>query len=108
MGTSLAASWPGEIRERQSPRLDFPPADRLDTRQGGGRILPGVGSKKSPPPDIRTAETPAEREVSRIIRAMPFLWLAIDDPPRRDSMRGYVERNSIALLSNFRQEKPLG
>ena len=72
-----------------------------------GVSCPAWGSKKSPPPDTRTAETPAEREVSRIIRAMPFLWLAIYDPPGRDSMRGYVERNSIALLSNFIQEKPL-
>jgi hypothetical protein len=72
-----------------------------------GLSCPAWGTKKSPPPDVRTAETPAEREVSRIIRAMPFLWLAVDDPPGRDSIRGYVERNSIALLSNFRQENPL-
>ena len=32
---------------------------------------------------------------------MPFLWLAVDDAPGPDSQRGYVERNSIALLSNF-------
>ena len=32
---------------------------------------------------------------------MPCLWLAVDDAPGADSLRGYVERNSIALLSNF-------
>lgn len=32
---------------------------------------------------------------------MPFLWLSVDDAPGPDSRRGYVERNSIALLSNF-------
>jgi len=32
---------------------------------------------------------------------MPFLWLAVDDAPGPDSLRGYVERNSIALLSNL-------
>ena len=54
--------------------------------------------------DIRLAEKATEREVSRIIRAMPFLWLEVDDAPGPESRRGYLERNSIALLSNL--EKP--
>jgi hypothetical protein len=36
-----------------------------------------------------------------VIRAMPFLWIAINDEPGSQSLRGYVERNAIALLSNF-------
>jgi len=32
---------------------------------------------------------------------MPFLWLEIDDAPSAGSMRGFVERNAIALLSNL-------
>ncbi len=32
---------------------------------------------------------------------MPFLWLAVADAPGPDSLRGYIERNSIALLSNL-------
>ena len=35
---------------------------------------------------------------------MPFLWLAIEDEPGPASLRGYIERNSIALLSNFSKE----
>lgn len=35
------------------------------------------------------------------MRAMPFLWLAVDDAPGPDSLRAYIERNSVALLSNF-------
>jgi hypothetical protein len=31
---------------------------------------------------------------------MPFLWLAVDDEPLPESMRAFLERNSIALLSN--------
>ncbi|SDL31941.1 hypothetical protein SAMN04488026_107811 [Aliiruegeria lutimaris] len=31
---------------------------------------------------------------------MPFLWLEVNDEPGPDSLRGYIERNSIALLSN--------
>ena len=50
---------------------------------------------------LRQTEAPLEREVSRRIGAMPFLWLEIDDPPGPASDRGYVERNAIALLSNF-------
>lgn len=36
-----------------------------------------------------------------VICAMPFLWLSIDDDPGPTSLRGYVERNAIALLSNY-------
>ena len=35
---------------------------------------------------------------------MRFLWLAIDDEAGRDSMRGTIERNAIALLSNYGKE----
>lgn len=42
----------------------------------------------------------AERAVSRAIGEMPCIWLGISDSPGPDSLRGYVERNAIALLSN--------
>jgi hypothetical protein len=32
---------------------------------------------------------------------MPFLWLAVNDEPGPQSMRGRIERNAIALLSNL-------
>ena len=35
---------------------------------------------------------------------MPFLWLATEGEPWPDSLRGYIERNSIALLSNHGRE----
>src|SRR5262249_31922343 len=53
------------------------------------------------PRAVRINEQEAERAVSRIIRAMPFLWLDVDDPPGPDSLRDFIERNSIALLSNL-------
>lgn len=43
-------------------------------------------------------------QVSNYIGNMPFLWLPIDDLPGPDSLRGYIERNAIGLLSNFNQE----
>jgi hypothetical protein len=51
--------------------------------------------------DIRAREGPLEARVSERIGAMPLLWLSIDDPPGPKSLRGLVERNAIALLSNF-------
>jgi len=49
---------------------------------------------------VRERERPLERAVSRQIRSMPLLWVDIGDEPGPSSMRGYVERNAIALLSN--------
>jgi hypothetical protein len=51
--------------------------------------------------DIRKREKYFEIKVSKVIRAMPFLWLTIDDKAGPMCLRGYIERNAIALLSNF-------
>jgi hypothetical protein len=59
----------------------------------------GVGNSASA--EARASELALEREVSKVIGALPFLWLAIDDRPGPTSLRGYIERNAIALLSNF-------
>ena len=59
-----------------------------------------VGSS-APSKDVTELEYPTEKLVSAYIGQMPFLWLGIDDPPGPDSLRGYIERNSIALLSNY-------
>jgi hypothetical protein len=50
---------------------------------------------------MRHAEVELERQVSAFIGRMWLLWLAIDDEAGPSSQRGYVERNAIALLSNF-------
>jgi hypothetical protein len=52
---------------------------------------------------VRAQELEIERMVSSVIGDMPFLCLAIVDEPGAQSDRGYIERNSIALLSNFRR-----
>jgi hypothetical protein len=52
----------------------------------------------------REGEHSLECRVSDIICAMPFLWLGVDDRPSAESERGYIERNAIALLSNY--ERP--
>ncbi len=76
-----------------------------------GTTIPGTsiegstwGQGSTAKGDIRLREEPAEQEVSAIVRNMPFLYLDVDDAPTPDSARGFVERHSIALLSN--QGKP--
>lgn len=61
----------------------------------------GVGSSATA--EIRQGETALEQRVSAVICAMPFLWLAIEDDPGPKSLRGYIERNAIALLSNYQK-----
>lgn len=67
----------------------------------GGLSCPTWGVDSNAPADVRRAESALECQVSTVIRAMPFLWLPVNDPPAPDSLRGVIERNSIALLSNL-------
>lgn len=74
----------------------------LITQRGWG--YPRWGNGNNAARDIREGERALECEVSAVIGAMPFLWLAIDDEAGPASLRGLIERNSIALLSNYRKE----
>jgi hypothetical protein len=68
-----------------------------------GHKFPTWGEGSSAAKDIRAAEVELERAVSRVIGKMPFLWLSVGDERGPDSLRGKIERNSIALLSNFKK-----
>lgn len=48
---------------------------------------------------IAEAEAPVERTVTEYLRGLEVVWLGIDDEPGPESMRGVVERGSIALLA---------
>lgn len=50
---------------------------------------------------VKAAEKPLECAVSTYIGAMPFVFVAVPGSPGPESMRGFIERNSIALLSNY-------
>lgn len=50
---------------------------------------------------MKAMEVPVERLVTQYLGTLPFLWLDVGDEPGPDSKRGFIERNSIALLSNF-------
>jgi hypothetical protein len=71
------------------------------SRQGRDeRKLSTWGNGNTAPRDVREGELALEREVSLVIGAMPFVWLSLGDEASPESRRGYIERNSIALLSN--------
>lgn len=59
----------------------------------------GVGNTASR--ETRLAESDLEAAVSTTIGKFSMTWLAIDDEPGPGSLRGFIERNAIALLSNF-------
>jgi hypothetical protein len=48
-----------------------------------------------------TLERDLEVMVSETIRAMPFVWIPINEEAGGCRQRDYLERNAIALLSNF-------
>jgi len=50
---------------------------------------------------LLAAEQPIEAAVSAYLGTMQFLWLPIDDEAGPDSLRGLIERNVIALATNF-------
>lgn len=52
----------------------------------------------------RLAELDHERRVSEYVRDLPFLWVDVDDEPGPDSDRACVERNAIALVSNYEKD----
>lgn len=57
--------------------------------------------------EVRDQEYSVESRVSEYVRRLSLLWLAVDDAPGRESRRAFVERNSIAILSNFASASPI-
>jgi hypothetical protein len=51
-------------------------------------------------PMARESEAILEKNVSSHIGAMTILWIDVPDEPSKTSMRAFIERNAIALLSN--------
>lgn len=66
--------------------------------------FPKWGQGSSAGAEIRERELAHERRVSEYIRSLPFLWIKVDDEPGPESNRAYLERNLIALVSNY--DKP--
>lgn len=80
----------------------------LTKRDSWPEEITGNWGGSNAPRQIKDAEVPLERAISKHIGSMPFIWIEIDDEPGPDSLRGYIERNSIALLSNYhRKNNPI-
>src|SRR5437773_8838436 len=93
-GASLVAVITGPGRPRPLQFLGY------EGRHGDG--IRGLGKQ---PRSAGYSRSP-EQSVSYHLAHMPFLWLNIDDSPGHKSLRGMLERNAIALLSNY-QRMPL-
>ena len=65
---------------------------------------PEWGDGSSAARELRLEELDMERRVSEYIRQLPFLWVDVDDDPGPESDRAFIERNAIALVSNFGKE----
>jgi|CZCB01.1.fsa_nt_gi hypothetical protein len=68
-----------------------------------GIDIPTWGRGSSASQSIRQGEIRLECLVSQTIGNMPLLFLEVDDPTGPDSLRGYIERNAIGLLSNYQR-----
>lgn len=66
-----------------------------------GYNYPTWGKGNNAPKEVKADEHPLEQKVSAVIGDMPFLWLATEDEPWPESLRKCIERNAIALLSNY-------
>jgi len=64
-------------------------------------VYPEWGDGSSAGRDLRLEEIDMERPVSDYLRQLPFLWVDVDDEPGPGSDRAYLERNAIALVSNY-------
>ena len=71
---------------------------------GGFEQVRSTWGGRIDPPGVRRTEHVLEMAVSERIRAMPFLWLEVNDEPSPLCRRRMIELNAIALLSNFHRE----
>lgn len=79
----------------------------LSILERGGLSCPTWGQGGSASREIREKEHPIECLVSEHIRNMPLLWIRAEDTPSSNSVRSFIERNSIALLSNHEKSSEL-
>ena len=58
------------------------------------------------PPEIRELEYPHEIRVSNYLAAMELLFVCVPDASGSNNMRETIKRQSIALLSSYRESSP--
>ncbi len=62
--------------------------------------LKGAALEGSTRDTIKRQELAWEQAVSRRLSTMDVVWLDVPDDPGPDSLRGWIERNAISLISN--------
>ena len=67
----------------------------------GADVAAAARDKKQPAPVIEKQEAALEQAVSVYVGQMPFVFLAVNDEPGPLSARAFIEKNSVALLSNY-------
>jgi hypothetical protein len=97
----LAGSHPGSGNHRASVFRRHVGSALIRRGDWPDTLLDSWLDRHRPVEDRAIQESQIELEVSRYIGAMPFLWLAVPDRPDGTSDRGYIERNTIALLSSL-------
>lgn len=105
---TLAGKTPGGGNHRGSVFRLHVGSSLLADGEWGFEVGRSWGAGSSASLAVRAAEAPLERAVSERICLMSLLWVAVDDTPGLASVRGYIERNAVALLSNYRIGAGLG
>lgn len=91
----------------KAPKAAF--GTELWTRPLQHKSQPATGSDNHRGSILReSASACLERDVSRIIGNMPFAWLSIEDDAGPQSLRGYIERNSIRIRPGQRRPTEMG
>lgn len=73
-----------------------------------GQVMESWGAGSSVAKQLRedsaamAAEREMEQRVSEYIGGMSILWVNVPDAPSAESLRSFIEKNAIALLSNKR------
>lgn len=90
------------IGEALIARGDCSPCPSWGLKGDIGKAAQILGVQKA---DLVNIEKPVEAAVSNYLGLLPFVWLPIDDEPGPQSLRGYIERNVIALASGLHDQK---
>lgn len=75
--------------------------EALLNKEHNRESIPSWGKDMYAPSKIRSVERGLEEKVSKYLSEMLLLWIDVEDSPSPSSDRAYIEKNAIALLSNF-------
>lgn len=83
-------------------RGDMPRCETWGAKADLAKVADALGIDRTV---LAAREAPIEIAVSAFLAAMNFVWIGVDEEPSRGGLRGIIERNSIALLSNYHRNQ---